>query len=200
VNAPEWRYLRRVYSIRMGVEDKLISVRPDGVHQIFLVANETVTIPFIFQSFVASSTNTITEGSEVAMNPVSGRKMNESEEYIKTSSSGIHPRIINVSRGLMSTFNVILKLFFHRSHSSTIVNYLWPCLILALTHAAIRLIVRSDFLGQKASYCDDQSVSIKTLGSSKREYLSLNQSKVVLGKTGTKIIGILLSNQVRIKS
>ncbi|KAJ3416505.1 Nephrocystin-4 [Chytridiales sp. JEL 0842] len=75
VNSTEWKYLRRVYSIRTGIEDKLISVRPDGIHQIFLVANETVTIPFVFQSFVAASTCTMTEGAELPVSFLNNRKM-----------------------------------------------------------------------------------------------------------------------------
>ncbi|KXS11734.1 hypothetical protein M427DRAFT_421770 [Gonapodya prolifera JEL478] len=50
----EWRYLRRVHRIPPPVETNLLRLRPkDGSGQVFLLPNETVSVPFIFQSFLA---------------------------------------------------------------------------------------------------------------------------------------------------
>lgn len=49
----EWRYLRRVHGVRGGaIEKEMVSVDPmDGTPQIWLRGNETVSVPFVFQSF-----------------------------------------------------------------------------------------------------------------------------------------------------
>ncbi|KAJ3068829.1 Nephrocystin-4 [Podochytrium sp. JEL0797] len=87
----EWKYLRRIHSIRVGVEDKLISVRPNGTCEIYMLANESVSIPFVFQSFLGGG---ISNASENESSVVGLRKLCGSESV---PGGGIHPRKINVS-------------------------------------------------------------------------------------------------------
>ncbi|KAL6602616.1 hypothetical protein U3516DRAFT_558860 [Neocallimastix sp. 'constans'] len=49
----EWKLLRKMYNIHTGaVDDRLINIRqPDGTIELFMFGNETVTIPFVFQSY-----------------------------------------------------------------------------------------------------------------------------------------------------
>jgi len=49
-DASEWTYLRRIHSIKGGIENRLIAMRPGGVTEIYLLPNETISIPFVFQS------------------------------------------------------------------------------------------------------------------------------------------------------
>ncbi|KAI9340885.1 hypothetical protein BDR26DRAFT_342199 [Obelidium mucronatum] len=90
-SSSEWKYLRRIHSIRVGVEDKLISVRPSGHSEIYMLANESVAIPFVFQSFLGG---TISNASEQESSVVGLRKLCGSESV---PGGGIHPRKINVS-------------------------------------------------------------------------------------------------------
>ena len=60
----EWEYHRQVNGNRMGVEKNMVSVRPDGTAQIFLVANETISVPFIYQNFVDETTSNIYDPSK----------------------------------------------------------------------------------------------------------------------------------------
>ncbi|KAJ3031857.1 UNVERIFIED_CONTAM: Nephrocystin-4 [Siphonaria sp. JEL0065] len=90
-SSSEWKYLRRIHSIRVGVEDKLISVRPNGMSEIYMLANESVSIPFVFQSFLGG---TISNASEEESSVVGLRKLCGSESV---PGGGIHPRKINVA-------------------------------------------------------------------------------------------------------
>ncbi|KAI8833131.1 hypothetical protein BJ741DRAFT_666768 [Chytriomyces cf. hyalinus JEL632] len=86
----EWKYLRRIHSVRVGVEDKLISVRKNGISEIYMLANESVSIPFVFQSFLGGS---ISNGME-SESSILGRRGCGNESL---PGGGIHPRTINVS-------------------------------------------------------------------------------------------------------
>ncbi|KAJ3087899.1 Nephrocystin-4, partial [Quaeritorhiza haematococci] len=66
LNPAEWKYLRRIHGhanlvlsegliLPTTVEDVAITLRPEGTSaEIFMTANETVAIPFVFQSLVMS--------------------------------------------------------------------------------------------------------------------------------------------------
>lgn len=43
--------MRKIHGISGGVESRLIGERADGIPQIYLLPNETLHIPFVFQSF-----------------------------------------------------------------------------------------------------------------------------------------------------
>ncbi|KAJ3381099.1 Nephrocystin-4 [Entophlyctis sp. JEL0112] len=90
-SASEWKYLRRIHSIRVGVEDKLISVRSNGTPEIYTLANEAVSIPFVYQSFLGG---TISNASENEASVVGLRRLCGNESV---PGGGIHPRRINVS-------------------------------------------------------------------------------------------------------
>ena len=47
----EWKYLRKIHNVRGGVENRLIAERSDGIAEVYLLPNETLAIPFVFQSF-----------------------------------------------------------------------------------------------------------------------------------------------------
>ncbi|KAI9330273.1 hypothetical protein DFJ73DRAFT_631038 [Zopfochytrium polystomum] len=51
----EWTYLRRIYGIRDGLEEVTFEVRPDGYFELAVGPNETIAIPFVFQSMLAGS-------------------------------------------------------------------------------------------------------------------------------------------------
>ncbi|KAJ3285151.1 Nephrocystin-4, partial [Rhizoclosmatium sp. JEL0117] len=90
-SSAEWKYLRRIHSIRVGVEDKLISVRPNGTSEIYMLANESVSIPFVFQSFLGGS---ISNAADDESSIMGARRLCGSESV---PGGGIHPRKINVS-------------------------------------------------------------------------------------------------------
>lgn len=64
-DAAEWKYLRRVHDIRIGVEEKLINIRSNGVADLFMLPNETVAVPFVFQSFLSGYSNIPTTNEEM---------------------------------------------------------------------------------------------------------------------------------------
>ena len=47
----EWNFLRRIHGLQGGTESRLIGERADGIPQVYLLPNETLSIPFVFQSF-----------------------------------------------------------------------------------------------------------------------------------------------------
>ncbi|KAJ3340953.1 Nephrocystin-4 [Gonapodya sp. JEL0774] len=52
-DSAKWRYLRRVHGIPSSVEENFLRLRPkDGNGQVFLMPNETVSVPFVFQSLL----------------------------------------------------------------------------------------------------------------------------------------------------
>ncbi|RKO83603.1 hypothetical protein BDK51DRAFT_32172, partial [Blyttiomyces helicus] len=65
----EWKHLRRIHDIRLGIGDTAICPRSDGAFEIYLLANETFSIPFIYQSFLgsASSAETPTAGRAISL-------------------------------------------------------------------------------------------------------------------------------------
>jgi hypothetical protein len=85
VDANEWKYLRRINEIRVGVEEKFINVLPSGTSSIFLMPNETVAIPFVYQSFLSGysqfkSTDEdlakMMQGSGIPETPIHARTIN----------------------------------------------------------------------------------------------------------------------------
>jgi nephrocystin-4 len=50
-DSTEWKYLRKVHGIKGPVEKRLIAERSGGVSEVYLLPNETLAIPFVFQSF-----------------------------------------------------------------------------------------------------------------------------------------------------
>ncbi|KAJ3034128.1 Nephrocystin-4 [Rhizophlyctis rosea] len=66
----EHKYLRRVYSVSAfaGVEDKVFSIQPNGAVQLFMMPNEVVAVPFVFQSFLGSGEGGIKENQMLARN------------------------------------------------------------------------------------------------------------------------------------
>ncbi|KAJ1549141.1 Nephrocystin-4 [Cladochytrium tenue] len=52
----EWTYLRRIYSIRDGIEDSVVEAKPDGYYELVVRANETIAVPFIYQSMLGGCT------------------------------------------------------------------------------------------------------------------------------------------------
>jgi hypothetical protein len=79
----EWNYLRKIHHIQGGVESRLIGERSDGIPQVYLLPNETLSIPFVFQSFnsglIGSQDNTILSSrrklGEVFADGISARKV-----------------------------------------------------------------------------------------------------------------------------
>ncbi len=57
--------MRRVNNVRLGVEDKLINMRSDGVAELFMLPNETVAIPFVYQSFLSGYTKPPAQSDDV---------------------------------------------------------------------------------------------------------------------------------------
>ncbi|KAJ3389717.1 Nephrocystin-4 [Lobulomyces angularis] len=53
VDAGEWKYLRRIHGVRIGVEEKLITLNPNGNAVLYMMPNETLAIPFVYQSFLS---------------------------------------------------------------------------------------------------------------------------------------------------
>ncbi|KAJ3035882.1 Nephrocystin-4 [Rhizophlyctis rosea] len=87
----EWKYLRRVHAVSAsaGVEDKLFSVQPNGAVQLFMMPNETVAVPFVYQSFL---------GAVACQNADGGRKREGLEaEGVEESilARSIHISFIN---------------------------------------------------------------------------------------------------------
>lgn len=52
-DSTEWKYLRKIHDIKVGVEDKLLSLNPNGTAVVFMIPNESVSIPFVYQSFLS---------------------------------------------------------------------------------------------------------------------------------------------------
>jgi hypothetical protein len=86
----EWNYLRKIHQIQGGVESRLIGERSDGIPQIYLLPNETLSIPFVFQSFnsglVGTQDNLLSSRrklGEVFADGVSARKIEVSIFLLK---------------------------------------------------------------------------------------------------------------------
>lgn len=84
----EWRYHRNRNDIMYGIEANMVKVMPDGSCQLFLHANEKVSIPFIYQSMIDENPNSLTSPNQNIM-------INDNAE--------MSPRIINV---LISSFTL----------------------------------------------------------------------------------------------
>ena len=103
----EWKYLRKIYGIRAGVEEKLIAVRPDGACQIFLGPNETVSVPFVFQSLLGGSLTSLAEEGDYLHN--TSRKIGA---MVSAIGGGILARSINVGEGIIifcSSYMIVIK-------------------------------------------------------------------------------------------
>ena len=55
LDSEEWKFHRKIYGLRSKVESKLFHIGTDGTTEMFLNANEVVSVPFIFQSFNGGS-------------------------------------------------------------------------------------------------------------------------------------------------
>jgi hypothetical protein len=80
----EWKYLRKVHGIKGPVEKRLIAERSNGGFEVYLLPNETLAIPFVFQSFCSGLV--ATQNSH----DLKITKYGEPQEY------GISARTVNV--------------------------------------------------------------------------------------------------------
>ena len=55
MDSSEWKYLRRIHSLKGVVAEPTVHKRPDGSPEIFVPANETLSIPFVFQTFATNN-------------------------------------------------------------------------------------------------------------------------------------------------
>ncbi|KAH6566963.1 hypothetical protein BASA60_009244 [Batrachochytrium salamandrivorans] len=93
VDTQEWRFHRKVHGMAMRVDGNLVRMGQDGVTaELFLEGDETVSIPFIFQSFLGGPTS-----------PVEGTTTTEDKDVQRIGGSeslhspGIDARSINIS-------------------------------------------------------------------------------------------------------
>ncbi|KAH6599048.1 hypothetical protein BASA50_003257 [Batrachochytrium salamandrivorans] len=92
VDTQEWRFHRKVHGMAMRVDGNLVRMGQDGVTaELFLEGDETVSIPFIFQSFLGGPTS-----------PVEGTTTTEDKDVQRIGGSeslhspGIDARSINI--------------------------------------------------------------------------------------------------------
>ncbi|KAK5666070.1 hypothetical protein QVD99_007683 [Batrachochytrium dendrobatidis] len=92
-NTSEWIYHRRLHGLASHVEAKLIHTSQDeATPEIFLERNETVFIPFIFQSFLGGPISLV--GGNHATDEMNGRDVG-GNNFLQ--SPGIYSRCIHVS-------------------------------------------------------------------------------------------------------
>ncbi|KAI9193722.1 uncharacterized protein BJ171DRAFT_603015 [Polychytrium aggregatum] len=86
-DAAEWRYLRRIHSIRSGIDERIVSFASDGVPEVYMLPNETIPVAFVFQSFLSGSVTSMSPRSDELQDSVFGMDLHD----------GIQARVINVS-------------------------------------------------------------------------------------------------------
>lgn len=94
----EWKYHRTSNGIMLGVEHNMVQMRPDGTAQIFLGSNETISIPFIYQSMEEENALTQTDpNTRLLLNgdPVLSRVIHVSFLNIKKIPIAILDVVIN---------------------------------------------------------------------------------------------------------
>ncbi|KAJ3107236.1 Nephrocystin-4 [Phlyctochytrium planicorne] len=104
-SSAEWRYLRKLHGITGGIEDSLFSSTPDGTPSILLQPNETISVPFVFQSFVEPPTHAYRFN-----NPESSLMHDDSMASIEHRSRVIKVAILNQKRSPVSLLNVSISM------------------------------------------------------------------------------------------
>ncbi|KAI9003253.1 hypothetical protein BC832DRAFT_99374 [Gaertneriomyces semiglobifer] len=89
----EWTYLRRVYDIPAHVESKFVELLGKGEAKIYLDANETVAVPFVFQTFLSG----VRGGGEPRMWLQDGGNNARGRVGWETDEEGVVGRTITVS-------------------------------------------------------------------------------------------------------
>ncbi|KAJ3127709.1 hypothetical protein HK098_005945 [Nowakowskiella sp. JEL0407] len=82
----EWRYLRRIFKLPSApLEPNLFTIRPDGTLSLFMHPNETISIPFLFQSYL-SGLPTSTYSQKLLEEPIQPRVISVS--FISAKENG----------------------------------------------------------------------------------------------------------------
>ncbi|KAJ3332951.1 Nephrocystin-4 [Blyttiomyces sp. JEL0837] len=103
----EWRYLRRVYNIRVGVEEKLINLRPDGIHEVCLGPNETIAIPFVFQSFLGGQP---IDAGEESFQRIDSMPQHEKGVHLGCAHNRVvHVSFLNPKRSPISLLDIVIN-------------------------------------------------------------------------------------------